>query len=776
MKKRDFWKKRIFFIAIFALAIVVTACNGKETGKETLKQKEGGTEKNAGTDKEYCYQASFQELSVKSTRFENMCQLEDKVYTIGSYYEEDKKTGEYSTHYCLLEGALDGSGFKETELKVKKDEYIQLMTVDENNQLSILTLISSYNEKTEETKEQYYIKKLEKDGTIKKDHKIQMEKDMNGLYLGGRGTMLAKDGSVYASDYNSFVYYFDKTGKQKQCFDLKAMVDNIIQTEDGSIYVYGDLGEERESALKKLDLEQQKFGSAIHMDISHVYNTNSYGGKDIYLQEDTGVYHIDVSSGKTELLFNWINQDIDGQRIQSYLPLEDGSVLAIVASFNQQNEKEKAEIVVIKKVKSSEVKEKTILTLACTYLVDSVKKAVLDFNKTNETYRIEVQEYSNYEDSASKLNLDMISGQVPDIISLYQLPANMYIKKGILTDLYPLMEKDTEVKKEDFLESVLNTLEQDKRLYYINSTLSLDVWSVGEKYWKEEGWNFKEMEELYHKKSKDQLFFYYVYREDILRKLILGQMDDLIDWKTGEVHINTENFINMLEFSKNFPSAEEAEISDIDLGKAVKKGNIMLMDNFIYNAYDMEVQAEFYKNAGGFHMVSYPSEDRNNRVAMNAFSFTPLMAITEQCKNKEGAWEFLRKSLTYDGMLSLVYDPEGYGSGIPTRKDVLEKLLEYSMATEEYEDNGVKVVPIETSYSFNSYGIPIGPISEEQADQIRNLVNRIGIFNAEENTITTAILDIVNEETAAMYAGDKTAEQAAEIIQSRVKTLVSENS
>ena len=98
------------------------------------------------------------------------------------------------------------------------------------------------------------------------------------------------------------------------------------------------------------------------------------------------------------------------------------------------------------------------------------------------------------------------------------------------------------------------------------------------------------------------------------------------------------------------------------------------------------------------------------------------------------------------------------------------------MATEEYEDNGVKVVPIETSYSFNSYGIPIGPISEEQANQIRNLVNRIGIFNAEENTITTAILDIVNEETAAMYAGDKTAEQAAEIIQSRVKTLVSENS
>ena len=69
-----------------------------------------------------------------------MCQLEDKVYTIGSYYEEDKKTGEYSTHYCLLEGALDGSGFKETELKVKKDEYIHLFFIFSLPQILLLYL------------------------------------------------------------------------------------------------------------------------------------------------------------------------------------------------------------------------------------------------------------------------------------------------------------------------------------------------------------------------------------------------------------------------------------------------------------------------------------------------------------------------------------------------------------------------------------------------------------------------------------------------------------
>jgi hypothetical protein len=37
-------------------------------------------------------------------------------------------------------------------------------------------------------------------------------------------------------------------------------------------------------------------------------------------------------------------------------------------------------------------------------------------------------------------------------------------------------------------------------------------------------------------------------------------------------------------------------------------------------------------------------------------------------------------------------------------------------------------------------------------------------------------MDIVQEEAGAFYAGDKTAKEVAEIIQSRIKLFVSENS
>ena len=38
------------------------------------------------------------------------------------------------------------------------------------------------------------------------------------------------------------------------------------------------------------------------------------------------------------------------------------------------------------------------------------------------------------------------------------------------------------------------------------------------------------------------------------------------------------------------------------------------------------------------------------------------------------------------------------------------------------------------------------------------------------------VVDMIMEEAQAFYAGDKTAEETAEIIQSRVKLFVSENS
>ena len=95
-----------------------------------------------------------------------------------------------------------------------------------------------------------------------------------------------------------------------------------------------------------------------------------------------------------------------------------------------------------------------------------IKREILKFNKTNDDYRIEVLDYSSYEDSDKQMNLDIAAGKIPDIIDVAYMPKELYIRKGFLADLYPLMEKDGEIKKEDFIDTVRTTIEHDGKLYY----------------------------------------------------------------------------------------------------------------------------------------------------------------------------------------------------------------------------------------------------------------------------------------------------------------------
>ena len=148
------------------------------------------------------------------------------------------------------------------------------------------------------------------------------------------------------------------------------------------------------------------------------------------------------------------------------------------------------------------------------------------------------------------------------------------------------------------------------------------------------------------------------------------------------------------------------------------------------------------------------------------FFDSTALAITAQCKDKKGAWEFVRQFLTCSYQKLLAQQ-----RGIPTRKDALDKVLEYAMAKESYiDEDGTQV----RSFASNMYGIDLFELSKEETEQIRSIVDRVGICTAYDTT-REDISRIINEEAGAFFADDKTAEETADIIQNRVKIYVSEN-
>ena len=98
------------------------------------------------------------------------------------------------------------------------------------------------------------------------------------------------------------------------------------------------------------------------------------------------------------------------------------------------------------------------------------------------------------------------------------------------------------------------------------------------------------------------------------------------------------------------------------------------------------------------------------------------------------------------------------------------------MAAKPYtDDDGTKVVPVTNySYKFGDFKITLKPYTKEQMDLFRSIIDRIGLeidFGANYNEIP----EIIKEETKAVYSGDKTSKEAADIIQSRVSIYVNEN-
>lgn len=83
------------------------------------------------------------------------------------------------------------------------------------------------------------------------------------------------------------------------------------------------------------------------------------------------------------------------------------------------------------KVDPSTIADKQTITIGGMYMDDSVKTAAVAFNRENKEYRIEIKDYSNEEDPQTKMNADILAGNVPDIICLNSLPTSQYIAKGI---------------------------------------------------------------------------------------------------------------------------------------------------------------------------------------------------------------------------------------------------------------------------------------------------------------------------------------------------------
>lgn len=658
---------------------------------------------------------------------------------------------------------------------------------------------------------------LDADGKeIKRIEFSQTDENGNSFYVSS--FFVDNSGNVYLSDWQS-VYIYDQDGNKKTTVDLGENGGDLCELKAGVVgvsYYKNDEAKPEESGrvFQEIDPATGKLtGDTVKLpDVAYSFfpGDDVY---DIYYDYNGNIYGYKFDTDTKDKVIDWIECDINSNNINSYSILPDGRVIAFENSYDDGMEKNNMQLIVMTRVDAASVVNKTVLTFACMYLDWNMRDAIVKFNRASNTHRIVVRDYSEYNTDddynagIQKLNTEMLSGKLPDMIDIntYSMPVEQYAAKGFLTDLYELIDADADLSRESFVQPVLKALESaDGKLYQLPNTFAVSTAIALDKVAGDyDTWNLASVKDAMTKlQDGASVFDVYRTKTDILQTCISRNIDAFVDWENGSAHFDSDEFKALLEFANQFPETydwENATDEENDSAQnRMNSGKQLMTDMYVSSFEDMLYQLTGYN--GGVKFVGYPSEDGTSN---HTFQIDGSIAISSTCADKTAAWNFMKQFLTEDYQL---------GSDVwnfPINQKAFDQKMKDAM-TEEYQtdengnvvkdENGNPIrIPKMTYYTTDTGGgvafaattetaastvviggsgvnedgsISIYAMTQEQADQILDLINATtAVYGYDES-----ILNIISDEAAAYFAGEKSLDDTANMIQSRVNLYVAEQS
>lgn len=572
----------------------------------------------------------------------------------------------------------------------------------------------------------------------------------------------------YASDGEKSTVYVLSAQLSPICsIEVAEGINGLFGTKEGDVYAlaWGAQGME----LRKVDKNAQALAEPLRFNRESFYVSHAVPGteKSFLAADDTSVYEIDAATASCETLFQWMDADVVGGNVNQFGQFSDGSIYVITSDYSQ--EQDRFELLRLVRRNRSEVAAKTELTLGAVWIDDTVKRAVIDFNKTSEEYHISVKEYAHddFEGGMLQFQADLTSGNGPDIIDFTNLDYSLYANKGVFEDLYPYMEKSN-IAKSDFLPNVLTAYEVDGKLYGMPVSFGIST-IIGKQseLGDVRGWTLSEMLDFMETKKPEEIFSYNS-QQNMLYALVYNNINEFIDWETGECFFDGPDFARVLEYAARLP--EEYNYDEDEEGEATKlrKNTLYLMRTSISSVTEFQMYNGMFGEPVTY--VGYPDADRvGNKIAPTG---SGSLAISSKSKNKDAAWDFIQILLGEEHQKSLC---DSWGSnGFPVRKDALDTMFEQSMTPEyDTDENGEQVERPKTTWGYgNDFEITIYAAKQEEIDQVRDLIDSAtGRWDNSDEELST----IISEETEPFFSGQKSSSEVANVIQNRIQVYVNEN-
>lgn len=630
-----------------------------------------------------------------------------------------------------------------------------------------------YLRKTDSDFQEIYLRVIE-------DKDLQQATDSFGffsdMYTDGKGNILL-------TDYDGQGYFFDADGSYIGNDIIGVTQGGMINAgEQGMFFVQQDWsGSGMNYLFQKVDFATGRFGNEENRDLSaarqsHTENGTVLSGHDlgILISMENGLWSYDYDTGECTKLLDWQSMGVNGSNILEIRLLEQGfpveklggytepltgstegvAQLGIIPEISPVLEAfsynpfrsggDEPEIVSIGYLDRGYVPERQTITIGMAY-VSTIRlgQLVRSFNRSNMEYEVVIKSYEDIDAFTNDLLFN--PSEMADMLELGWIDKDMLEEKGLLEDLRPYIKESDVVGEDDLMEVVLEACESDGKLTSMMVSFSVNSLGTTAETVPRDGWTYDQLFQLVGDYPDSKLLN--VYSPRAVWALLSHTMGTYIDWEKRECHYDSPEFIHLLENIRSLSYPENQEVqrvfySDEETRKFLNR-EYLLTYNHYYSPYDYSRMYTQYKDKAWD--VGFPTRDGEL-----CFLLNPMMqfSIYSNSPNKDGAWAFLEFVLSEE-------EQNWYGSefgGFPVRKDAFEAYL-----TRPYD----AVHKMADDYT-----------SEETVEKLREVMAHLYV---QQYTESGEISRIIDEETQAFFAGDKTVEQCVEIIQNRVQLYLDEN-
>ena len=773
MMKKAIFKKSLVILLAFSMVFSVAGCGKKENVKEKQKMSE--------EDKEavYTYETIAWDEELRNEMGEVQF-AEDIMYC--TLYEYDEETQESTSYFVTFD--MQGKEVSRFVIPSGWDEtssygYNSFVISPDKN---VYGIKYEYTNDTDDTtgewlwNEFYSLVKMDAQGnelwTVSLGSSGNEQVEDGGEYYGVNRLLCDNSGNVWVFDTTSYTCY-DKDGNKGVSIKAGENISgDAWLTKNGNIIVGQWNSEWTEIDFYEIDTKAGKMSDKPLSMPGSYYQYSYYTGNgsewDMFATNAIGVFAFNWGDTEMTKVMDYILSDFDGTNVYNVKALSDTEFVA-----NYYDADWNYNVATFEKVPADKVIDKYIMKLASYYLDAQVRKQVIEFNRSHEDIRIVLEDYSvynteeNWEAGMEMMKSDILSGKVPDILIVpNDFDMGMYANKGLFTDLYKLMEKDETIKKEDYLQNIIALGEYNGELYELIPSFNA-VTLVGKKSDVGDGynWTYDDVKALMDKKGDGvSLFSQDSARQTIMYYGINLAFDQFYNSNTGECRFDSPDFIKFLELLNEFPEEVSEDLwNQEDYWQTYenqwRNGSTLLKYEWIYGFRN------YVENSQGYFgepisYIGFPTAEGSGSAAYTEFT----LAISEECSFKDEAWEYISYFIKDDYQENSV-------NGFPVKLSALDKKAEEEMKPNTYVDEatGEEVVE-DMSFWIGDEEITLKMLTKEECQYVIDFLKAIDYRQKNVSDITA----IIEEDVAAYFEGQKTAQQVADTIQSRVKIFVNE--